>query len=75
MTPISMMKNADIRLGGRNDRFREYMRTEYGSPDAAWIVADAVRPKVSSKSGRSGGRVWRWFARRFRIMSARGLEV
>jgi len=26
-----------------NDRLREYARTEYGTPDAAWIVASANR--------------------------------
>ncbi len=26
-----------------NDQLREYARTEYGTPDAAWIVASANR--------------------------------
>jgi hypothetical protein len=75
MTPIFMIKDAQSRFDGRHDEFSEYLRTEYGSPDGAWIMGDGARPKVPSKSGRFGRKLWRWFAERLRNAPAEGLEV
>jgi hypothetical protein len=55
----------------RNFTLRQYGRLEYGSPDVAWIVASAPRPR---RRGKKGGRPLavrlRYFLNSFRGFAA-----
>ena len=54
MVPIFMLKDAESRFMEGDDGLREFLRTEYGNPDSAWVVAEG-----KSANGRDGGRTKR----------------
>ena len=75
MVPTFMLREVVRKDDGKNDALRGYLRTEYGSPDRAWLMVDAVqndggRPKAGIAAGMRS-----WFARRSRSDAPRTSEV
>jgi len=75
MTPIFMLESAESRFDGRHDEFSEFMRTEYGSHDAAWILADGAKSRARSNGHGFVAGIWRWFSGKPMSASPEGAEV
>ena len=63
MVPIFMLKDAESRFVKGDDGLREYMRTEYGNPDSAWVVAEEGRIDGHGKGVRNTSRLRARFSR------------
>jgi len=75
MTPIFMVKDGASKYDGRNDGLREYLRTEYGSPNAAWLFADGEPQDGKQPKVKLVGRLRSWIERRLRGDSPLRMEV
>jgi len=75
MTPIFMLESAENRFDGRHDEFSEFMRTEYGSHDVAWILVDGTKSKARSNGDGFVARLRRWFSGKPMSTSPEGTEV
>ncbi len=75
MTPIFMVKDGASRYDGRNDGLREYLRTEYGSPDTGWLIADAEPQDGKPPKMKLAARLRSWIGRKVRGGSPLRMEV
>lgn len=75
MTPMFMLKDAESRFDGRHDEFSEYLRTEYGSAETAWILADGAESEKRSDGEKFSARFLHWLSKRTRSAAASGSEV
>lgn len=58
MTPIWMIPGGKSKDQDRDERLREYLRMEYGSPEGAWLRVESKTPNGKHNDGRFGARIW-----------------
>ncbi len=75
MTPIFMVKDGASRYDGRNDGLREYLRTEYGSSNVAWLIADGRFEDTKPSKAGSTGRLRTWLGKHLHVSSPKHTDV